>query len=94
MRKISSRIEEIAPFKDLTDNELKLITSMLYVVQLGDNGSVYRHAAFSLITKIEDARGSLFMSEAFNDVNFDIRVLDDAGCTVLLAPAGSTQIEV
>lgn len=79
---ISSRPEEIdtaLSLEKLTEDEIKLISALLYTVRLGHNISPFRDAAFTLITKIDDIYGSDFMEQASEDVDFKICVMDGSG---------------
>lgn len=71
--------EEVLALQRLTNEELQLISSFLWVTRLSRNVSPYRDAAFSLMTKIEELKGDKFMEHAAIDVDMVIDVTDGQG---------------
>lgn len=71
--------EEVLALESLSEDELKLISSFLWVTRLGRNVSPYRDAAFSLMTKIEELKGDKFMEHAAIDVDMKVDIIDSNG---------------
>lgn len=63
----------------LTDNELELISALLWITRLG-TGTQYSKAAYSLSTKIENLKGDIdFMENAAKNVDLQFELFDAQG---------------
>jgi hypothetical protein len=61
----------------ISETELELISAFLWVTRLGPH--LYGAAANSLMTKIEDLKGTQFMHNSAVDVDLKVDILDPNG---------------
>lgn len=64
---------------ELTLDELELISAFLYITRLGHNVSPYRDAAASLLEKIAEMLGDDFISDASDNVDLVMHIVDANG---------------
>lgn len=72
--------------------ELQYIGAMLYNTRLGS--SVYKEAAFKLVTTLDELFGDDFIQDASEAVDMNISIEDDRGNTIALHNNSNFCIEV
>lgn len=92
-RPASTNAVSSSPLLDLTLEELEYIGALLYITRLGKG--TYANAAYTLLTRLEDALGEDFSQVAAGKVDAYFSVLEADGCSIEIQhPASNICIEV